>query len=61
LETENLSISCACIDTKNKFISTGIAKDIANVARGKYHQIAKADGSGIASVTQNALNEMKQG
>jgi len=50
-----------CIDTENKFISTGIAKDIANAARGKYHQIAKADGSAIASVTQNALNEMKQG
>jgi len=49
-----------CIDTENKFISTGIAKDIANAANGKYHQIAKADGSAIASVTQNALNELKQ-
>merc|ERR1712008_291106 len=49
-----------CIDTENKFISTGIAKDIANAAGGKYHQIAKADGSAIASVTQNALNELKQ-
>jgi len=48
-----------CIDTENKFISTGIAKDIANAANGKYHQIAKADGSAIASVTQNALNELK--
>jgi magnesium chelatase subunit D len=48
-----------CIDTENKFISTGIAKDIANAAAGKYHQIAKADGSAIASVTQNALNEIK--
>ena len=48
-----------CIDTENKFISTGIAKDIANAAMGKYHQIAKADGKAIASVTQNALNEMK--
>merc|ERR1712127_384931 len=47
-----------CIDTENKFISTGIAKDIANAANGKYHQIAKADGSAIASVTQNALNEI---
>ncbi len=48
-----------CIDTENKFISTGIAKDIANAAGGKYHQIAKADGSAIASVTQSALNEIK--
>jgi len=49
-----------CIDTENKFISTGIAKEIADAAGGKYHQIAKADGSAIASVTQNALNELKQ-
>lgn len=48
-----------CIDTENKFISTGIAKEIADAAGGKYHQIAKADGNAIASVTQNALNEMK--
>jgi magnesium chelatase subunit D len=48
-----------CIDTENKFISTGVAKEIANAAGGKYHQIAKADGNAIASVTQNALNEIK--
>ena len=48
-----------CIDTENKFISTGVAKDIANAAMGKYHQIAKADGSAIASVTSAALNEIK--
>jgi len=48
-----------CIDTENKFISTGIAKEIANAACGKYHQIAKADGNAIASVTQSALNEIK--
>lgn len=48
-----------CIDTENKFISTGLAKDIANAALGKYHQITKADGSAIASVTNQALNEIK--
>ena len=48
-----------CIDTENKFISTGIAKDIANAAMGKYHQIAKADGNAIAAVTSNALSEIK--
>jgi len=48
-----------CIDTENKFISTGLAKEIANAGQGKYHQIAKADGSAIASVTNQALNELK--
>mmetsp|Transcript_7795 Transcript_7795/g.19086 ORF Transcript_7795/g.19086 Transcript_7795/m.19086 type:complete len:788 (+) Transcript_7795:252-2615(+) len=48
-----------CIDTENKFISTGLAKEIADGAGGKYHQISKADGSAIASVTNAALNELK--
>jgi magnesium chelatase subunit D len=48
-----------CIDTENKFISTGLAKDIANAAMGKYHQITKADGKAIASVTSQALNTIK--
>jgi magnesium chelatase subunit D len=48
-----------CIDTENKFISTGLAKDIADAARGKYHQITKADGKAIASVTNQALNAIK--
>jgi magnesium chelatase subunit D len=48
-----------CIDTENKFISTGVAKEIADAAMGKYHQIAKADGNAIASVTSQALNAIK--
>jgi magnesium chelatase subunit D len=48
-----------CIDTENKFISTGLAKDIADAAMGKYHQLAKADGKAIASVANQALNEIK--
>jgi magnesium chelatase subunit D len=48
-----------CVDTENKFISTGLAKDIANAAMGKYHQITKADGKAIASVTNQALNAIK--
>lgn len=48
-----------CIDTENKFISTGVAKEIANAACGNYHQIVKADGNAIASVTNQALNKIK--
>jgi magnesium chelatase subunit D len=48
-----------CVDTENKFISTGLAKDIADAAMGKYHQITKADGKAIASVTNQALNAIK--
>mmetsp|Transcript_640 Transcript_640/g.1009 ORF Transcript_640/g.1009 Transcript_640/m.1009 type:complete len:797 (+) Transcript_640:152-2542(+) len=48
-----------CIDTENKFISTGLAKDIADAAMGKYHQLSKADGKAIANVASSALNEIK--
>eukprot|EP00751_Fragilariopsis_kerguelensis_P001019 CAMPEP_0170825272 /NCGR_PEP_ID=MMETSP0733-20121128/45847_1 /TAXON_ID=186038 /ORGANISM="Fragilariopsis kerguelensis, Strain L26-C5" /LENGTH=794 /DNA_ID=CAMNT_0011188773 /DNA_START=211 /DNA_END=2595 /DNA_ORIENTATION=- len=48
-----------CIDTENKFITTGLAKEIADGAMGKYHQIAKADGNAIANVASAALNEFK--
>lgn len=48
-----------CVDTENKFISTGLAKEIANAAMGKYHQLPKADGSAIASVVNNSLNAIK--
>lgn len=48
-----------CVDTENKFISTGLAKEIAAAAMGKYHQISKADGKAIASVTNQALSSIK--
>lgn len=48
-----------CIDTENKFISTGLAKEIADAAMGKYHQLSKADGKAIANVASSALNEIK--
>lgn len=48
-----------CIDTENKFVSTGVAKEIAQAAGGKYHQIVKADGKAIASVTNQALKAIK--
>lgn len=48
-----------CIDTENKFISTGLAKEIANAAMGKYHQLSKADGNAIANVASSALSEIK--
>ena len=48
-----------CVDTENKFISTGLAKDIADAALGRYHQISKADGQAIANVASSALSDLK--
>lgn len=46
-----------CVDTENKFVSTGLLKEVADHALGKYYQI-KADHKTIASVTSQALDEV---
>ena len=47
------------LDTENKFVSTGMAKEIADAAGGKYHYIPKASESAIASVASGALADVK--
>lgn len=47
------------IDTENKFLSTGFAKEIADAARGKYYYLPNADERVLSNTTANALNEMR--
>ena len=47
------------IDTENKFLSTGFAKEVADKARGKYYYLPNASDASIASTTMNALSEMR--
>ena len=47
------------IDTENKFLSTGFAKEFADKARGKYYYLPNASESAISSTTVNALAEMR--
>lgn len=47
------------LDTENKFVSTGMAKEIANAAGGKYHYIPKAGEREIAGVANMALSDAK--
>jgi len=47
------------LDTENKFVSTGVAKEIAAAAQGKYHYIPKASGSAIGAVASQAIADLK--
>lgn len=49
------------IDTENKFVSTGMAKEIADAAYGRYHFIPKSSAGAIASVASEAVASLKAG
>lgn len=52
-------ISLICIDTENKFVSTGVAKEIASCAQGSYHCLPKATDATVASVASKAIGDMR--
>jgi magnesium chelatase subunit D len=47
------------IDTENKFVSTGVAKEIASTANGRYHYIPKASADAMKRVTVEAVASLK--
>ncbi|KAJ0976141.1 hypothetical protein J5N97_018106 [Dioscorea zingiberensis] len=52
-------MSLLVIDTENKFVSTGFAKEIARVAQGKYYYLPNASDAVISATTREALTVLK--
>lgn len=49
------------INTENRFVSTGFAKELAEKAGGNYYHLPRANEQALAQVTQNALKTLRQG
>lgn len=52
-------MSLLVIDTENKFISTGFAKEVARVAQGKYYYLPNASDAVVSAATKEALTDLK--
>lgn len=61
VKIRTLGIQLLVIDTENKFISSGLPKEIAQQAGGKYYYLPKTTERILAAMTQEAMKDIKAG
>ena len=47
------------LDTENKFVSTGVAKETAAAAQGSYSYVPKASEAAVSQVAASAIADLK--
>lgn len=50
--------SLLMLDTESKFVSTGLAKDIADAAGGRYFKLPKTNEAAVAELTASAIGQL---